>query len=112
MEVGALALQLQSDAWAGIVSLAMGPMINRRTVLAAPLLSGSARVMSATASAARTDWDSFRSRFIAADGRVIDTGNAGVSHSEGQGWGLLFAEYFDDHSTFQRILRWTHTSLQ
>lgn len=56
---------------------------------------------------ANPEWMAFRDRFIRADGRVVDTGNGGVSHTEGQGYGLLFAEYFDDPSSFDRILEWT-----
>ncbi len=59
----------------------------------------------------RADWQDFRARFLAADGRVIDTGNGGVSHSEGQGYGLLFAQYADDQASFDRILAWTRTNL-
>jgi endoglucanase len=61
---------------------------------------------------ARIDWQNFRDRFVHDDGRVIDTGNGGISHTEGQGWGLLFAEYFDDQDTFDRILRWTSRVLR
>ena len=42
---------------------------------------------------------------------MIDTGNQGVSHTEGQGWGLLFAEYFNDQPCFERILSWTASTL-
>ena len=37
-----------------------------------------------------TEWTSFKTRFVKDDGRVIDNANGGVSHSEGQGWGLSF----------------------
>ena len=60
----------------------------------------------------RAEWDIFKSRFLAADGRVVDTGNDGASHSEGQGWGLLFAESFEDPEAFDRILRWTAANLR
>jgi endoglucanase len=58
------------------------------------------------ASAERAEWLSFRTRFIQPDGRVIDTANGGQSHSEGQGWGLLFAARFDDREMFDRINAW------
>ena len=29
-------------------------------------------------------WATYRRAFITSDGRVVDTGNAGISHSEGQ----------------------------
>ncbi len=52
------------------------------------------------------EWKSFRSRFVQQNGRVIDTDNHGQSHSEGQGWGMLFAARFGDRETFGRINDW------
>ena len=49
----------------------------------------------------------FRSRFMAPDGRIIDTGNRNISHSEGQGWGMLMALAADDRASFERIWVWT-----
>lgn len=46
------------------------------------------------------------------NGRVIDTGNGDVSHSEGQGYGLLFAVAANDRTAFDSIWMWTHTVLQ
>ena len=57
-------------------------------------------------------WGLFRNKFILSDGRVVDTGNGGVSHTEGQGWGLLFAAAWNDSATFDRILNWTARTLQ
>jgi len=59
-----------------------------------------------------TEWVAFRERFITPDGRVIDTGKGGISHSEGQGYGLLFAEAFGDAETFRRIYEWTTSHLR
>ncbi len=68
--------------------------------------------MSADASAAdRTEWAKFKARFISAEGRVIDTGNGNVSHSEGQGYALLMAEWTNDRATFERVLAWTKANL-
>jgi endoglucanase len=58
------------------------------------------------------EWQSFKRRFVAADGRVVDTYNGGISHTEGQGWGLLFAVAFDDPATFDLILDWTARHLR
>lgn len=58
------------------------------------------------------DWAHFAGRFITPEGRIVDTGNAGVSHSEGQGYGLLLAEWAGDRAMFERILRWTMLNLQ
>ena len=60
----------------------------------------------------QADWLDFRDRFITTEGRVIDTGNGNVSHSEGQGYGLLFAERFNDRATFLRILAWTQRAMR
>ena len=58
------------------------------------------------------DWTTFKSRFIAAEGRVIDTGNGGISHSEGQGYGMLLAVEHRDRETFQNLWQWTRANLQ
>ena len=39
-----------------------------------------------------SDWRIFKQRFLAADGRIVDDGNGGISHSEGQGYGMVLAE--------------------
>ena len=46
-----------------------------------------------------------------ADGRVVDTGNRGISHTEGQGLGMLFAVAFNDRATFDRVWAWTSAHL-
>lgn len=58
------------------------------------------------------EWSAFKQRFLTPDGRVIDTHNGGVSHSEGQGWGLLLAVAFDDPAAFNLILGWTRRALR
>jgi endoglucanase len=58
------------------------------------------------------EWLKYRDRFVGDDGRVRDTGNKDVSHTEGQGWAMLFAEAFDDRASFDRIWHWTHNTLQ
>ena len=58
------------------------------------------------------DWLKYRDRFIGDDGRVRDTGNKNISHTEGQGWAMLFAESFDDRATFDRVWKWTHDRLR
>lgn len=58
------------------------------------------------------EWQSFKHRFVQPDGRVVDTGNGGVSHTEGQGWGMLLAVAFDDRATFDRIFDWTTQNMQ
>ncbi len=57
-------------------------------------------------------WLSFKSRFLSHDGRIVDNGNGGISHSEGQGWGLLFAAAARDQVSFDLILKWTSKALR
>src|SRR5262249_45176384 len=52
-------------------------------------------------------WASYKSLFVSADGRVVDTGNGRISHSEGQGYGMLLAESNADQATFSQIWNWT-----
>ncbi|MEI6492346.1 MAG: glycosyl hydrolase family 8 [Verrucomicrobiota bacterium] len=60
----------------------------------------------------RRDWSLYKERFVSPEGRVIDTGNGGISHSEGQGYGMLIAEAYGDRATFDRIWKWTKQNLQ
>lgn len=60
----------------------------------------------------RSDWKQFTKRFIDESGRVIDTGNQNVSHSEGQGYGMLLAVAFNDKRTFDRMWSWTQENLR
>jgi len=61
--------------------------------------------------AANTDWEHFLRRHVHADGRVIDDGAGGISHSEGQGIGMLLAVHFRDRDTFDRLWQWTRKNL-
>lgn len=56
-------------------------------------------------------WQPWRDRFVTLDGRVIDTANKNISHSEGQGYGLLLAVLAQDRETFTRIWTFTHNEL-
>ncbi len=57
------------------------------------------------------DWAAFRDRFVMEDGRVVDDANKGISHSEGQGYGLLLAFAAGDRGAFERIFGFTRTQL-
>jgi endoglucanase len=83
-------------------------MLSRRAVVLAPL----AGLVAPTQAAALGEWDAFKARFLHPEGRIVDTGNGGVSHTEGQGWGLLFAAAFDDPTAFKAILQWTTRMLR
>ena len=71
-----------------------------------------ASVLALAANAADADWERFVKSFVEADGRVVDTGQARISHSEGQGFTMLFAVHYDDRAAFDRLWQWTRRSLQ
>ncbi|BAT59601.1 minor endoglucanase Y precursor [Variibacter gotjawalensis] len=56
-------------------------------------------------------WASYRQRFVTDTGRVIDTANGNISHSEGQGYGMLLAVAARDRASFERIWNWTRANL-
>jgi endoglucanase len=56
-------------------------------------------------------WQSYKARFVTDQGRVIDTGNKLISHSEGQGYAMLLAVAANDRPTFDRIWGWTRANL-
>lgn len=58
------------------------------------------------------EWALYRARFVAADGRVVDDGNGGISHSEGQGYGMLLALAAGDRQTFDRLRGFAHHQLR
>lgn len=59
----------------------------------------------------RAAWASYKARFVSETGRVIDTANGGISHSEGQGYGMLLAVAANDREAFERIWAWTRANL-
>jgi endoglucanase len=56
-------------------------------------------------------WRAYKARFVTEQGRVVDTGNGLISHSEGQGYGLLLAVAARDRDAFDRIWGWTRANL-
>ena len=64
------------------------------------------------ANAADADWALFKQRFVQAQGRVVDAGQADISHSEGQGVTMLLAVHYDDRTTFDAVWQWTRQNLQ
>lgn len=56
-------------------------------------------------------WPRFKSSFLDPSGRVLDNGNGGISHSEGQGYGLWLALTANDREAFEKMHRWTEATL-
>lgn len=89
------------------------------TIAATPLIPselghGAPAVLSLKAaqpgSLAPEHWRPWRDRFVTDRGRVVDDGNK-ISHSEGQGYGLLLALLAQDRATFVRIWSFTKNEL-
>ena len=57
-------------------------------------------------------WESYKARFFKPEGRIVDTGNGGVSHTEGQGFAMLMAVANDDKATFDKLWQWTDRRLK
>ncbi len=95
---------------------------DRRSMLAAIVLTTSAcgRASGETGEKRQTsrndpqssqDWQAFSAAYLRPDGRIVDNGNGGISHSEGQGYAMLLAEAAADRAAFDRIWRWTEKTL-
>lgn len=99
-----------------IASLVAGAVVAlAATVLAHPAdagVGGRAAPESAVATTiAPAEWQLYRSRFIHR-GRVVDVEKNGVSHSEGQGYGMLLAVRADDRETFDALLIFTFDNMR
>jgi endoglucanase len=57
-------------------------------------------------------WEQYKARFFMPDGRIVDTGNGNVSHTEGQGFAMLMAVASDDKATFDKLWQWTDSTLK
>ncbi|MEE6801676.1 glycosyl hydrolase family 8, partial [Escherichia coli O8:H10] len=81
----------------------------KRVVAATVVLVG---LLSASVAQAGTAWDTYKSRFLMPDGRIVDTGNKNVSHTEGQGFAMLMAVANDDRASFDKMWAWTEKTLK
>lgn len=72
-----------------------------------PSRSATIEPLKITGSISASDWQAYQSRFIEDNGRVVDNANGNISHSEGQGYGLLLAFAAGDRGAFEKI--WTFT---
>ncbi len=86
-----------------MLSLVVAPMASSQSLSVQPL-----KVAGTIPSA---DWEAYRSRFVEDSGRVVDTANGNISHSEGQGYGLLLALAASDRRSFEQIWSFTFTEL-
>lgn len=70
-----------------------------------------ALVLGMSQAGAADGWSTFKTRFMTSEGRIQDTGNKNVSHTEGQGYAMLMAVYYNDRSSFDSLWRWTQKNL-
>ncbi|KMO12692.1 glycosyl hydrolase family 8 [Methylobacterium platani] len=99
------------SAGVGSVDVARGT-VGRAALALLALLGYLAAASAQTAPLAEADgWRAYKARFVTESGRVVDTGNAGISHSEGQGYGMLLSVLAGDRATFERIWTWTRANL-
>lgn len=56
-------------------------------------------------------WQDWKRRFVTDQGRVVDTANGQMSHSEGQGYGMVLAVAAADRVAFERIWAWTRANM-
>lgn len=70
-----------------------------------------ALVLGMSQASAADGWSTFKTRFMTSEGRIQDTGNKNVSHTEGQGYAMLMAVYYNDRTSFDSLWRWTQKNL-
>ncbi|WP_377297185.1 glycosyl hydrolase family 8 [Rhizobium sp. SGZ-381] len=56
------------------------------------------------------EWSLYKAHFLDRGGRIIDNGNGGISHTEGQGYGLLLSYLAGNRADFELI--WGFTSAE
>lgn len=84
--------------------------IDRRAFLAAVGLTALAPAACAKPQFS-IDWQDYKRRFMQPDGRVADTGNNNISHTEGQGFAMLLALEAGDRNAFASLWDWTRATL-
>ena len=84
-----------------------------KSSLARRLLASAMVLVCGVANAASDwpEWDRFASRFVQADGRVVDLTFDQKSTSEGQSYGLFFALVANQRPQFDTLLKWTSDNL-
>lgn len=88
-------------------------LLTAASAIAALALTGRAGAYSADhrAQSLRPIWQAWKAGFLNSDGRVIDTLQQNASHSEGQGYGMVLATFFEDADAFRQMYQWTERHL-
>ncbi|MCZ3383544.1 glycosyl hydrolase family 8 [Kosakonia sp. SOY2] len=82
-----------------------------RTTWLMPCLLLSLAMTAFSAHSQDSNWVLFKQNYLSQDGRIVDHENGDISHSEGQGYGMLLAVLNDDPATFEKVWRWTRNTL-
>ncbi len=85
------------------------PVLNRRHCFR--LLLAGVAVRPASVLAQDDVWADWASAFVAPDGRVVDALQGGISHSEGQAYGMVLATAAGDEARFESMRTWTEAHL-
>jgi endoglucanase len=56
------------------------------------------------------NWAAYKAKFLDESGRIVDDANGNISHSEGQGYGMLLAVLAGSRADFDRI--WAFTRIE
>jgi endoglucanase len=70
-----------------------------------------ADIESPAADLAAGAWLLYQHKFMTPDGRIIDNKAGDISHSEGQGYGMLMAVLANDKRAFDLMWKWTRVNL-
>ncbi|TWF59021.1 glycosyl hydrolase family 8 [Neorhizobium alkalisoli] len=70
-----------------------------------------ADIESPAADLAAGAWMLYQHKFLTQEGRIIDNKAGDISHSEGQGYGMLMAVLANDRRAFDLIWNWTRANL-
>lgn len=89
----------------------LAPVLALLSVLLSPTLSRAAPETEPTLSALADRWSDYKHRHLDPSGRLVDNANRGISHSEGQGYGLVLAAFLNDRPAFDAIRAFGRTHL-
>lgn len=67
--------------------------------------------MARAAGVPAAEWEAYKQKFLDGSGRILDNGNDNISHSEGQGYGLILAYLANDPAAFEQVWSFTRTEL-
>jgi endoglucanase len=75
------------------------------------IVAGQAQADERQAAVSGEAWTQYKAKFLDASGRIVDDANGNVSHSEGQGYGLLLALLANAPADFEQIWSFTRREL-